>query len=54
MENAQDRFSAVGVAHDVEGARRLLQQHQDMKKGNYSLTNIISELKVKTVSWTEF
>jgi len=32
MGQAQDSFSSVGLAQDVETARRLLQQHQDIKK----------------------
>jgi len=32
MEFAQENFSNVGLANDVETARRLLQQHQDLKK----------------------
>jgi len=32
MERAQEHFSTVSLAHDVDTARDLLQQHQDMKK----------------------
>lgn len=32
MEQAQTLFSNVSLAHDVETARQLLQQHQDLKK----------------------
>jgi hypothetical protein len=33
MEQAQEMFaSTAGTAHDIDGARRLLQQHQDLKK----------------------
>lgn len=32
MQSAQSRFSNVGIAHDIETARRLLDQHQSLKK----------------------
>ncbi|XP_074642495.1 uncharacterized protein LOC141899810 [Tubulanus polymorphus] len=32
MEHAQGRFGSMSLAQDVESARRLLQQHQEMKK----------------------
>ena len=32
MVQAQDTFSSVGLAQDVETARRILQQHHDTKK----------------------
>ena len=32
MASAQHDFSASGYAHDVDHARRMLQQHQDLKK----------------------
>ena len=32
MEAAQGKFTQVGMAHDVDTARRLLQHHQDFKK----------------------
>jgi hypothetical protein len=33
MENAAGYFGKVSLAQDVESARRLLQQHRDIKKG---------------------
>ena len=35
MEQAQTLFTNVGLAHDVETARQLLQQHQDLKKSKF-------------------
>jgi len=32
MEQAQSMFTNVSLAHDVDSARQLLQQHQDLKK----------------------
>jgi len=36
MERAQEHFSTVSLAHDIDTARDLLQQHQDMKKSTTS------------------
>jgi len=36
MERAKEHFSTVSLAHDVNTARDLLQQHQDMKKSTSS------------------
>ena len=40
MERAQEHFSTVGLAHDVDTARDLLQQHQDMKKSTSSAVSV--------------
>jgi len=37
MEAAQDKFSRLGPAHDVETARHILQQHQELKKSMFFL-----------------
>lgn len=38
MEQAQNNFTQLPAASDIEAAQRILQQHQDIKKSAYRPT----------------
>lgn len=48
MEQAQGKFTSMLPTQDVNSARHLLQQHQDIKKSEYRLS--LSTKTVVTVS----
>ena len=39
MTKAQEDFSHIGLAHDVDTARRYLQLHADLKKSKWNLVD---------------
>ena len=52
MELAQNRFSQIGLANDVDTARHFLQQHQELKKST-SLFELLGSPPYFVNIWTK-